>query len=82
MRGPTGCPAVDAPYLRDDSLATTESAGDAAGTSEDRGEERIDDSLTGDQRSLTREFLGDRTRSTDGPRNRRVDRRHTRNERA
>lgn len=82
MRGPTGCPAVDAPYLRDDSLATTEGAGDAAGTSEDRGEERIDDSLTGDQRSLTREFLGDRTRSTDGPRNRGSDRRHTRTERA
>lgn len=82
MRGPTGCSTVDAPYLRDDSLATTEGAGDAAGTSEDRGEERIDDSLTGDQRSLTREFLGDRTRSTDGPRNRGVDRRHTRTERA
>ena len=53
--------------LGDDGLSATEGAGDTASTTQDRREEGIDDTLTGDQRVIAGELLDDRTRSTDRP---------------
>ncbi|KAI3492707.1 hypothetical protein L1887_42625 [Cichorium endivia] len=53
--------------LGDDGLATAEGTGDGGGTTLDAGEERVEDTLAGEQRVVGLQLLGDGTGRTDGP---------------
>jgi hypothetical protein len=53
--------------LRNDSLATSESSGNAHSTTLDTGEERVEHTLADNQRAIRGQFLGRGTRNTHGP---------------